>query len=229
MRLFLLFLLVTVFVSTSNAQDCNALEMIQEGSKWELTSYDKKDKVQGSTLYHVKEVATKGDVVIWKISMKLKDDKGDVYNDTETEVRCEAGVFKMSMEQFMNSEQMQSMQSMDVEIDASDIEYPTVPKVGEVLTDASIDIKATTNGITTLNIQTKIVDRKIESEEEITTPAGTFNCLVISQTTSTKFGFIDKNFPSKDWYLPGFGVVRTETYKENGKLIGYSLLTMFEQ
>lgn len=203
--------------------------MIQEGSKWELTNYDKKDKVQGSTYYHVKKVTAEGESVIWMLEMELKDDKGEIYSTSETEIVCEAGVFKMSMEQFMNSEQMQSMQSMDVEIDASDIEYPTAPKVGEVLPDASIAIKASTNGITTMNIQTKIVDRKIESEEEITTPAGTFNCLLITQTTNTKFGFIDKNFPSKDWYLPGFGVVRTETYKENGKLIGYSLLTMFEQ
>tara|TARA_B100000508_G_scaffold136157_1_gene128762 strand:+ start:631 stop:1323 length:693 start_codon:yes stop_codon:yes gene_type:complete len=230
MKKLILSTFITILIASFlNAQECDALSMIQEGSKWELTNYDKKDKVEGSTTYHVKEVSSDGDAVVWKLSMDMKDKKGEVYNSTETDIRCEAGVFKMSMEQFMNNEQFQGMQEMDVEVDASDIEYPTAPEVGETLPDAQITIKASTNGITTMNITTKIVDRKIESAEEITTPAGTFDCLIVTQKSKMKFAFVDKEFPSKDWYLPGFGVVRSESYKSNGKLIGYSVLTSYEQ
>ena len=204
------------------SQDCSSLNMIQKGSKWELTNYNKKDKVQSSTVYHVTDLTSTGDAVIWNISVEMKDDDGEIYNSTESEISCEAGVFKMSMEQFMNNEQFQGMQEMDVEINASDIEYPTVPKVGETLPDAS------TNGMTVMNITTKIKDRKIESKEEIETPAGSFDCLVISQTTVIANQLLSKDFKSKDWYVPGFGVVRSESYKSNGKLIGYSLLTKYE-
>lgn len=222
------FTLVLFFSLTLKAQDCSSLAMIKEGSKWELTNYDKKDKVEGSTMYHVKEVSAQGDGVKWVIDMKMKDDKGELFSESTTEVSCEAGVFKMSMEQFMNNEQMQAYEDMDVEMDASEIEYPTATKVGETLPDASINIKVATNGMTVMNMTTTIMNRKIEKEETIETPAGSFDCLLITQTTKIENKVISKDYPSKDWFVPGFGVVKTESYKSNGKLMGYSLLTMYE-
>jgi len=220
---FLLFIAISI-----QAQDCSSLNMIQEGSKWELTNYDKKDKVTGVTAYHVKEVSAEGNVVKWTIDMQMKDDKEEVYSESTSDISCEAGVFKMSMEQFMNNEQMLAYKDMDVEIDASDIEYPTSSKVGETLPDASITIKVATNGMTIMNMTTTIMDRKIEKEETIETPAGSFDCLLITQTTKIENKVISKDYPSKDWFLPGFGVVRSESYKSNGKLMGYSVLTMYE-
>lgn len=226
----LLFVLLLVLFSLSIfAQGCDGLEKIKEGSKWELTNFDKKDKVEGSTFYHVKEVSAQGDGVTWVIDMKMKDDKGEVFSETSSEIVCEGGVFKMSMEQFMNNEQMQAYKDMDVEMDATDIEYPTSSKVGESLPEASIHIKVATNGMTVMNMTTTIKDRKIEKEETIETPAGSFDCLVVTQNTTIANKIISKEFPSKDWFVPGFGVVKTESYKSNGKLIGYSLLTSFDQ
>lgn len=220
--------LFSIFTLTLQAQGCDGLEMIKEGSKWEMTNYNKKDKVEGVTSYHVKEVSAQGDGVSWTIDMKMKDDKGEVYSETSTEIICEAGIFKMSMEHFMNNEQMQAYKDMDVEMDATDIEYPTSLKIGETLPEASINIKVATNGMTVMNMTTTIKDRKIEKEETIETPAGSFDCLVVTQNTSVANKIISKEFPSKDWFVPGFGVVKTESYKSNGKLMGYSLLTMYE-
>jgi hypothetical protein len=222
--------LIFFFSLTLKAQDCSSLDMIKEGTKWELTNYNKKDKVDGSTFYHVKEVSNKGDGgVSWIIDMEMKDDKGEVFSESTTEISCEAGVFKMSMEQFMNNEQMQAYKDMDVEIDATDIEYPTSTKVGATLPEASINIKVATNGMTVMNMTTTIKDRRIEKEETIETPAGSFDCLIVTQNTTIANKLISKEYPSKDWFMPGFGVVRSESYKSNGKLIGYSVLTSYEQ
>lgn len=229
MKLLYAFTFVALIFSSVTAQQCDALNMIQEGSKWELTSYNKRDKVTGSTYYHITSVSSEGDAVVWTLDMEMKDEDGEVFSTSQTEIRCEAGVFKMSMEQFMNSEQFQGMEEMDVEVDASELEYPTVPKVGEKLPDAKMTIKAGMNGMTMMTMITEITDRKITSEETIETPAGTFDCLVLEQTTTVGNKLIDKDYPTKDWYLPGFGVVRSETYKSNGKLNGYTQLTMYEQ
>ncbi|PHR46366.1 MAG: hypothetical protein COA32_10955 [Fluviicola sp.] len=226
----LLILVTLICISFGGiSQDCNSLTMIQEGSKWELTNYNKKDKVQGSTVYHVTKVASQGDGVKWTIEMDMKDDKGEVYSESTTDISCEAGVFKMSMENFMNNEQMQGLQDMDVEVDASNIEYPTEPKIGETLPDASINIKVSTNGMTMMNMTTTITDRKVEKKETIETPAGSFDCLIVTQKTTIANKLLNKEYPSKDWYVPGFGVVRSESYKSNGKLMGYSLLTMYQK
>lgn len=228
MKQLVVFIMLLVFATELKAQNCDALEMIKEGSTWEITSFNKRDKVEGVTVYYVTDVSAMGDAVIWKISMKMKDDKEEVYSETETEISCESGVFKMSMEQFINHEQMQGMQEMEVEVDASDIEYPTSPEVGETLPDAKVTVSAAMNGMTMMNMTTKVYDRKIESEESIETPAGTFDCLIISQKTSLENKLLSKEFSSKDWYLPGFGVVRSESYNKRGKLTGYTLLTKYE-
>lgn len=229
MKLLFSILFTFTLVLSVSAQQCDALSMIQEGSKWELTSYNKRDKVTGSTYYHITSVSSEGDAVVWTLDMEMKDDDGEVYSTSQTEIRCEAGVFKMSMEQFMSHDQMASMNEMDVEVDASELEYPTKPKVGEELPDAKMTITAGMNGMTMMTMITEIKDRKITSEETIETPAGTFDCLVLEQTTTIGSKLIDKDYPTKDWYLPGFGVVRSETYKSNGKLNSYTELTMYEQ
>ena len=128
----------------------------------------------------------------------------------------------------MNSEQMQSMQTMEMKIDASNIAYPTAPNVGDKLDDAKVTIQASTSGVQTINMTTTITDRTIDATEELTTPAGSYSCMVISQSSNVTFSFVNKTFKSKDWYVAGFGVVRSESYKENGKLVSYTLLTKYE-
>ena len=80
-----------------------------------------------------------------------------------------------------------------------------------------------------MNMTTTITDRKVEKKETIETPAGSFHCLIVTQKTTIANKLLNKEYPSKDWYVPGFGVVRSESYKSNGKLMGYSLLTMYQK
>ena len=74
-----------------------------------------------------------------------------------------------------------------------------------------------------------ITDREVVGKETLTTPAGTFECFVISQSNVSKgmTGTIKRT--SKQWIAAGVGVVKTEDYKKNGKLDGYSLLTSFSK
>ena len=69
-------------------------------------------------------------------------------------------------------------------------------------------------------------DRKVEKREDITTSAGTFNCIVISQTISTKM-MVRIKASSKECYAENVGMVRSESYNKKGKLLGYSELTKF--
>ena len=67
-------------------------------------------------------------------------------------------------------------------------------------------------------------NRKVEARESYTCPAGTFECLVISQTTQTKM-VMKIETSSKEWYAKEIGMVRSEFYNKKGVLKGYSLLT----
>ena len=58
----------------------------------------------------------------------------------------------------------------------------------------------------------------------MTCPAGTFDCIQLSQKVALKMG-INIEAYSKEWYAEDIGMVRSESYTKNGKLTGYSLLT----
>ena len=78
----------------------------------------------------------------------------------------------------------------------------------------------------------KILNRKVESKESITTPAGTFSCFKITydMESSTKIMGMNTNvkLSSIDYLAEGIGVVKTESYDKKGELSGYSLLTAYK-
>lgn len=65
----------------------------------------------------------------------------------------------------------------------------------------------------------QVSDRDVLSEESISTPAGTFNCIKCNEKQVTKImvGSTKRQFTS--WYAVGIGVVKQFVYDKNGKLI----------
>lgn len=60
--------------------------------------------------------------------------------------------------------------------------------------------------------------RKVVGQETITTPAGTFDCLILEQLAETKVLGTKQQAISKTWYAKGVGDVKTEVYSTKGKL-----------
>lgn len=60
--------------------------------------------------------------------------------------------------------------------------------------------------------------RKVVGQETITTPAGTFDCLILEQLTEIKVLGTKQQAISKTWYAKGVGDVKTEFYSTKGKL-----------
>ena len=82
---------------------------------------------------------------------------------------------------------------------------------------ASVNMKMTVN----------MINRKVIAKEKVTTPAGTFDCFVLNNETEVNLGMKMK-MSSKEWLSKGVGVVKTEEYDDNGKLLSKSVLTKFE-
>ncbi len=78
-----------------------------------------------------------------------------------------------------------------------------------------------------IKMTVNITDRKVGKEEVLHTPAGEFNCFIITQTISTK-SIVSMEVNSKEWYSEGTGMIKSETYRK-GKMMGYSILTQFSK
>ncbi|MGM0480231.1 MAG: hypothetical protein ACQERC_13500 [Bacteroidota bacterium] len=227
---YLLVLCAVLFLSSSAwTQPCEQTTMLEPGLKWEVTDFNKRGKAQGKNRYEILETGQKEGGYSWKIALEIFDKKGNLLSESTTNIRCEDGVLNMSMEQFTSPGSYEGLEDMDVEVDASEIQYPTNAKVGTTLPDANVTVKAGSGGMTIVNIETLVEDRKIVAQENIETEVGDFDCVVLEQKTTVKNKILNIESSGKEWYLPGFGVVRSESYNKRDKLTGYREITSLER
>lgn len=90
---------------------------------------------------------------------------------------------------------------------------PSVMEPGDRLADASGTVKV--RGIT---YTVSVTDRKVLRNEKITTPAGTFDCVVVSEHKEEKAVGYSRITTAETWYCRGYGMIRHDTYDRNMKL-----------
>jgi hypothetical protein len=164
-----------------------------------------------------------GDISL-KVETVIFDDKDDELSRSEVEVGCVDGVFKIDMSEYL-SEMLQAYQTMEVEMEGDNLEFPSNISPGDELPDGNINIKVSSSGVTVMNMDVIIQNRKVEGKEKVTTEAGTFDCYKISYETLSKTRMVSTSIKGIEWIAEGIGVVKSESYNRKGKLTAYSLLT----
>lgn len=206
------------------SQDCNLYYPAEIGAVRELTSYDKKDKVTSKVVQEITDFQKSGSNVEIQVKSTVFDDKGEQIAETEIRVGCENGTFKMDMSDYI-SQLVQQYQSMEVILTGDDLVFPSKMKQGDELPEGKMNIKVNSEGITLMNMDVTITDRKVEAIENVTTPAGSFECYKISYTTIAKTRILTITTSAIEWISENVGVVKSESFSKNGKSTGYTLLT----
>ena len=76
-----------------------------------------------------------------------------------------------------------------------------------------------------LKVKQDISFHKVIAKEELTVPAGTYECYVVERQYTAKMLGIKMKGSMKTWYARGIGAVRTDTYDKKGKLSTSQVLT----
>ncbi len=203
---------------------CNEFMIVKEGTTMVQETYDKKDKLQGVTKSIYKDYKSTADGFTAKVQIVNYDDKDRSLGNVTADVRCANGTFYMDMESFLNPEQLAAFKDMDIKIDAEELQVPGSLAVGQTLPDAKINITVSGTPIP-MNMETTIKDRKVAGKEMRSTPMGQVACYKITYRTETK-SVMSVTFENVDYWAPGYGPVRSETYR-NGKLMGYTKLVSY--
>lgn len=205
---------------------CENLLFFKEGATTTMTSYDKDNKVTGSSksVYSSVKTTAEGSTVI--VAQESFDKKGKSVMKHDFTIRCKAGVIYFDMKMAMPSNGMNNG-DFQMKIDGNDLEFPGHLTVGATLKDSHM--KCTFSGkdntpIPMMTVEVDITNRKVEALETITTPAGTFECYRISEDYSAK-SIVPIHGKNKQWFNYEVGTVRTESYRENGNLSGSTVLT----
>ncbi|NDV16808.1 hypothetical protein GO009_12300 [Muricauda sp. TY007] len=228
-RYFLLLLLAVFTTSISQAQStCSTYYPLVDGANLQYTNYNKKGKEDGQINYTVTNVESSGDNVSATMMMEMVDRKGNTYT-SDYEIACDGNVVKIDFKSLMNDQMLSQMGDVEMDMSGTDVELPNNLSVGQELPDANMELKMKMGGAINMNTNVETINRKVEKQESVTTPAGTFDCYVIYSETKTKMMMANQTFPSRTWFAKGVGMVKQESYNKNGKLMGSMVLTQYSK
>ena len=211
-----------------SAQNCSKYYPMVEGATFQYTNYNKKGKTEGIADYKVSAVNTSGDVTSATMSIALTDEKGKEIYTTDYNFTCTGNMVSVDYESLIPSSTLQQFEDMEMDISGTDLELPNDLSVGLELPDSNVAIKISMSGIN-MNTTVDMVNRKVEKQESVTTPAGNFDCFVVYSENLIKAMMVKQSFPSRVWYSEGVGMIKQESYKKNGDVLTSTILTKYSK
>jgi len=196
------------------AQDCKSYYYLQNNKTVEMTIYNRKGEANGKQVYSVTDVKTGNGATTGTIHSEMFDKKGKSIAKGTSNMKCTGGVLLIDMKMMMPQQQAEQYAKADAKVTDAYIEYPSEMKVGDLLKEGNLNMELDNNGLKQ-SVNMVISDRKVESKENVTTSAGSWDCFKI--TAKTRMGIktamvtIPMNLETTEWYAPGFGVVKTES------------------
>ena len=219
-KLFVLFSFFPFFISTITAQTCGYL-LLKNNAEVEMSMFDKKGNPSGKVIYKV--LSSNGTEA--KVNSKVINEKGKELTNAEGFYKCEGGNFSVDMRAMLPGDQAKSMNMKDMEVKTNNatLYYPNTLRVGSTLPDNEFTADTYTGGMKIMSMGLKVTDRKVESKESLTTPAGNFDCYKITSNQSIKSIF-NFNMQTIEWFTPNVGVIKTEVYRK-GDLMSTTMIT----
>lgn len=203
--------------------DCSNFYPLKEGTKFQITSYGKKDKLAAVIDYVVKK--SSGNAAT--LSYQMFDEKGKLILTSEYGVKCENEGVSIDFKSLAAPGILEQYRDMELDITGTDILLPNTLSEGQTLPDADMFMTVKIVPIS-LKLTAKVFNRKVEGKETISTPAGTFECFVITHNHESKMG-IKFSGTSKQWLALGIGMVLQIDYNKRGEVISKSVLTKIER
>ncbi|MBN2813423.1 MAG: hypothetical protein JXQ80_05060 [Bacteroidales bacterium] len=229
MKKLLLFATICIIAGANLfAQDCPMYYPDVVNARLEYKQYDKKDKLTGSSVQQITDIQKTGNGTTMKVSVESFDDKGKSVGKADLSARCENGVYYIDMKNLMGQQSLEAYKDMEMKVEGGNLEMPSSMKAGDALKDGNMKISFSSGGMSIMNMTFTVTNRKVDAVESITTPAGTFECYKISYDIATKM-MVNVKTKGVEWYAKDVGLVKSETYSTDGKLLGYNVLTSIKK
>lgn len=205
------------------SQNCHDYFPFSEGTEWELSNYDEKDKLLSVNTYKI--LSRKGNVA--EINFVSLDKKGKEVANIKSNWYCDDNKISFEMKDMFPASAAMNNTKAEMKFSGNNLDFPKNIIAGESLPDADAKLEMYIDGMRFMTMSMNITDRKVDGNEKITTPMGTFDCLKISQTTEVK-SIISNKSKTITYLSKSKGMIKSENFNSKGKLIGYQLMTRFK-
>ncbi|HVE61319.1 MAG TPA: hypothetical protein VNA26_05850 [Chitinophagaceae bacterium] len=221
----LTFMVITGFYSF--AQDCKNFYFMTNNSEVKMTTYDRKGKESGIQTWTINDVKNNGSGFTSNVSTVFTDEKGKEITKGSGTYICENGMLKADIKMSMPQGPAQG-----AKMDGAYIEYPSNMAAGQTLKDANFEMDTETSGMKS-HVTFNQTNRKVEATEKVTTPAGSWDAHKITYDGYFRIKMmgigVPMNMKVTEWFVPNFGIVKSETYDKNGKLMASSMITSIKK
>lgn len=221
----LLFVASTTF--TLDAQDCFGYVLSSKGARATYAMQDHKGKSKGEMTYTVEDVTSTDEGWLITLGMSFKDKNGKTLDaPTPTQrILCTGSDIRMDINAGGLTAAFADNPEMDITMEGDKMVLPNELSENMTLPDASLTTVAKMGGMTLMNATLRMTDRRVLGKETVTTPAGTFECFKITQTTETNAGMAGtRQTTTISWVARGIGMVKSEDYDHRGRLTSKSEL-----
>jgi hypothetical protein len=222
---FSLLLLVFAAVFTHAQTDCEGYLPFKEGLTFEHTHYDAKGKVTSVNSATFVEIKAADAGFRGTVAYRMSDGKKKESGEGSYVIECIGGVLKMDLSSMMNPAMTEAYQSMEMTMSGDGLQFPSSLEVGDVLPDGQTRIDVASNGVSIVTLAFESKNRKVEAREEISTPAGTYDCFRIREEITYNAMFLNRSYAIVGWYAKGIGLVKQETYDAKGVMSSWMELT----
>ena len=223
MRSLITCLFVFIFSNPVMAQSCAGYYLLNMGDV-EMITFDDKGKENGKLTYNISEITKTGNEFIASFTTETKNKSEVSLSKVPGKFKCSNGSLFMDAAVAIPKEQMMPYKDMTVQSGAGFVEYPSKLTSGQTFRDTSFTLQVLNNGSFFANITLDQTNRKVEAKESIVNRTGTWECWKITYAgkftadngSSPPTAF---NFKCTEWFAPGFGIVKSETYSSTNTLI----------
>lgn len=232
MKSIFLFVLACCLTFISKGQICNTYYFMMSNATVEQSHFDDKGKLSLRTEYKVGEVKPVDNGSEAAVNQKVYDKKGKVMSEGVANIRCDGDNLYIDIKLSMPAGPVAPGGNVEASTKKVYIPYPKNMKAGDKLENAQFSMSVDQGSIVQ-TIELFVRNRQAEAAEKVTTPAGTWDCIKISfdMEIITRTAGIPIRFRMKgnEWYAPGFGVVKTQSFNKNGKPAGTSEITSIKK
>jgi hypothetical protein len=225
----LLFVFLLLITTGILAQDCNLYFPLVENKGVQYQNFNRRERLESTQDVMVKQVTRHSDHTEAILSTRYYDNRDRFQHEAEFTVRCKGNELILDVQSLIDPAMLEGFKDMEINMSSIDIVIPDNLKVGDNLPDASMTMSVSAAGMRITEIEINITERKVEAIENITTPAGTFECFKITYETHTQsrtMGITNRlTSKSVEYYAPGVGNVRTEIYDQRDRLESYTVLS----
>ncbi len=216
-------LAVAALTAKGTAQmDCSALVPYESGTEWVYQWYGADEK---ATFQSHRLVLPDG-VDEMAVQLEIVDALGDTIYQGQYHTRCEEHGLYEGLIGKLTPDMLSSLNNLDLDTQEDGWLIPHGLAPGDTIAQSYSRISASQDGQELLELDLAIGPVNVLSQEDLTTPAGGFPCVVMAYELWVT-SIVRKRFRLRDWWSPGIGVIRREVFDRHGRFFGYCELVGF--